>query len=206
VQEHRELLEALAALVDMRDGHMGKHAREVARWSRQLATVMGFDPYQVNLIEAAALVHDIGKVGVPDGILHKPEGLDDAEWEVIRKHPEWGATVVGRVASLRAVADLVEQHQEWFDGRGYPKGLAESEIEVGARVISVVDTFHAIVNDRPYRQAQPVATALTELERMAGSQFDPKLVDGFIGLVRRGEIVVTPRNESSESDDIRKAS
>lgn len=186
--QHRELIEALAAIVDLRDGHTGVHSREVSAWARRLAAAAGMDSYKVNVVEAAALVHDIGKVGVPDGILRKPSMLDAEEWNVVREHPGWGAGIVGRVSSLSDVATLVEQHQEWYDGHGYPNNLVAEEIDAGARVISIVDAFHAMVRDRPYRKARSVVNALIELERMAGTQFDPELVSHFCDLIQSGKL------------------
>lgn len=187
-EEHRELIEALAMVVDLRDGTTAEHNREVAGWARLLAHEMGFDPFQVNMIETAALLHDVGKVGVPDAILEKPSRLDEHEWGIMREHPGWGESIVGRVSSLREIAELVGQHQEWFDGTGYPRGLAEADIELGARIISVVDAFHAIISDRPYRKAQSHDHALNELRRMAGYQFDPTVVNAFVELIQRGAI------------------
>ena len=191
IERHRELIDTLAKIVDLRDGQTGNHGHAVSVWSRKLGTALGLNSVHLAEIEAGALLHDIGKVGVPDGILRKDGPLNPEEWKIIEMHPEWGADIVNSVSSLERVASIVHQHQEWYDGRGYPLGLSGDAIEIGARIISVVDAFHAMTTDRPYRGAMSTDEAIGELTRCAGSQFDPVCVAKFIELARAGELTDT---------------
>jgi HD-GYP domain-containing protein (c-di-GMP phosphodiesterase class II) len=133
-------------------------------------------PEEIELLECAARLHDVGKLGVPEAILRKPGPLDESEWAVMRRHPEWGAQMVARVPGLEGIAEYVRGHHERWDGRGYPDGLAGSRIPLASRVISVCDAFEAMVSRRPYRAPLSFDAALRELLAGAGSQFDPGLV------------------------------
>lgn len=199
IEKHRELIDTLAKIVDLRDGQTGNHGHEVSKWSRKLGEALGLNSIHLAEIEAGALLHDIGKVGVPDGILRKPGKLNDDEWKIIKMHPEWGADIVNSVSSLERVASIVHQHQEWYDGRGYPFGLTGDAIEIGARIISVVDAYHAMTTDRPYRGAMSMEEATSELTRCAGSQFDPVCVAKFIELARSGALADT-EGDAATSD------
>ena len=136
----------------------------------------------LELVERAARLHDVGKLAVPDTILRKPGPLDEAEWAVMRRHPEWGADRVGSVPGLERLGVLVGYHHERWDGRGYPNGLEGEAIPLASRVISVCDAFEAMVSDRPYRASLDVAAALAELIAGAGSQFDPAVVAAVVEL------------------------
>jgi HD-GYP domain-containing protein (c-di-GMP phosphodiesterase class II) len=134
------------------------------------------DADELELLELAARLHDVGKLGVPDTILQKPGPLDEAEWAVMRRHPEWGAEMVGSVPGLEELGMLVGHHHERWDGHGYPNGIEGESIPLASRVISVCDAFEAMISDRPYRASLTVGDALAELETGAGSQFDPAVV------------------------------
>ncbi len=132
----------------------------------------------------AAVLHDVGKIGVPDALLSKPGRLDEREWEIMRRHPEIGADILGKIGGFESIARTALTHHERVDGKGYPVGLADQEIPIEARIISAVDAFDAMTNDRPYRAAMAVEDALAELVRGAGSQFDSGVVEVLIATVR----------------------
>lgn len=126
-----------------------------------------------------ALLHDIGKVGVPDGILNKPGRLTEEEYRIVKRHPEYGWTVIRNLPSLEQASLYVLHHHENFDGTGYPAGLKGHETPIGARIVSVIDAFDAMVSSRPYRKGMPVAEAIARLHQSAGTQFDPYVVRSF---------------------------
>lgn len=134
-----------------------------------------------DIIHVAAHLHDIGKIGVPDDVLRKRGGLNDAEWRAVRKHPELGANILKPVAALRSlgVVDMVLHHHERYDGKGYPAGLAGAQIPLGARIIALADALSAMLQDRPYRRAMDLDGALAEVRRCSGTQFDPLVVDAL---------------------------
>jgi diguanylate cyclase (GGDEF)-like protein len=166
-------VEALAALVEARDQYTGQHTHEVATLTMRLALSLGLDASEARIVGLAGRLHDVGKVMIPDAILQKPAPLTEEEWALMRTHPQVGTDVVGRVPALRGLGPLIRGHHERWDGQGYPDGLAGAAIPLGARIIAVADAYGAITTDRPYRRAQDVAWALAELERCAGTQFDP---------------------------------
>jgi HD-GYP domain-containing protein (c-di-GMP phosphodiesterase class II) len=143
-------------------------------------------------LEFAAVLHDVGKLGLPDTVLGKPGPLSSEEWASMRQHPEIGRQVLEGVAFLAPVLDIVATHHERWDGQGYPGRLAGAAIPLAARIIAVADAYDAMTTDRPYRPALPEATARAELERGRGGQFDPQIVDAFLGH--------TPINEPGEVD------
>ncbi len=180
VQERtNNLLDGMIAALDYRDTETQWHSRRVSRFSKRLAEQLGYQGDELLAIEQGALLHDIGKIGVRDAILLKPGPLTGAEWEEMRMHPELGYRLLGRIDFLRGAAQIVLEHQEKWDGSGYPGGLKGERICVGARIFHIADTFDAITSDRPYRRSQPYEVARQEIVRMRGTQFDPKCVDAF---------------------------
>jgi hypothetical protein len=169
-------VDVLARAVDMRDDYTGRHSAHVGRLARRVGERVGMAAGELGLLECAARLHDVGKLGVPDAILQKPGPLNQKEWAVMRHHPEWGAEMVARVPGLEELAELVAAHHERWDGDGYPHGLAGEGIPLASRVISACDAFEAMVSRRPYRAPLSVATAIAELTAGAGSQFDPEVV------------------------------
>jgi hypothetical protein len=169
-------VEVLARAVDMRDDYTGRHSADVGTLARRVGVRIGMPRPQLAVLECAARLHDVGKLGVPDSILQKPGPLDEREWEIMRRHPEWGAEMVARVPGLEELARLVGAHHERWDGDGYPNGLRGEAIPLASRVISVCDAFEAMVSRRPYRAPLSVDTALRELLGAAGTQFDPQVV------------------------------
>jgi HD-GYP domain-containing protein (c-di-GMP phosphodiesterase class II) len=147
----------------------------------RVAEAMALDADEVGRIRMAALLHDIGKVGIPDDVLHKPGPLDEREWELMRQHPVIGERILRMIPGLGAIARIVRHEHERWDGAGYPDGLVGGETPIGARVILACDAYHAMTSDRPYRRAMPHADAVAELTRNAGSQFDPEVVQALVG-------------------------
>jgi response regulator RpfG family c-di-GMP phosphodiesterase len=169
-------VDVLARAVDVRDAYTGRHSAEVGDLARRVGTRLGVVRDELTLLECAARLHDVGKLGVPDTILRKPGPLDEAEWNVMRRHPEWGAEMISTVPGLERIGVLVASHHERWDGCGYPDGLAGAAIPLASRVISVCDAYEAMVSDRPYRASLSAPRALAELAAGAGSQFDAAVV------------------------------
>jgi len=176
------LLEGLIAALDYRDAETQWHSRRVSLYARRLAQQLGIREPDLTIIEHGALLHDIGKIGVRDRVLLKPGPLSPEEWLEMKRHPELGWALLQRVDYLRPASSIVLQHQEKWDGTGYPAGLRAEGIVVGARIFHVVDTLDAITSDRPYRRARKFADARAEVIRCRGSQFDPAIVDAFLAV------------------------
>ncbi len=188
-----QTLTTLAETIDLRDPYTAGHSRRVAAYSRLLALDMGLSQHDAKQIEHAALLHDIGKVGVPDAVLFKNGPLDDEERLLIRGHPVIGAGLLADIPSMCDIYPCILHHHERFDGRGYPDGLIGEHIPIGARIIAVADSFDAMTTDRPYRAGLGADAAIGELQRGEGTQFDRRCVAAFVQLVARGEIVPPPR-------------
>jgi HD-GYP domain-containing protein (c-di-GMP phosphodiesterase class II) len=145
----------------------------------ELAHGVGLPESEIERIRVASLLHDLGKLAIPEEILTKPGELDDPEWRILSEHPRIGQVILEQAGALRDAATIVLHHHEWFDGRGYPHGLAGEEIPVGARIVAIADAYEAMVAGRPYRDAITHEAALRELRRHSGRQFDPELVARF---------------------------
>src|SRR4051812_27744606 len=170
---------SLISLIDLRDRYTGGHSARVASYVRGIAVQMGLPEDEIENMVLAASLHDIGKIGVPDHVLLKPGKLTDDEFEWIRKHPEWGWLAVRNVDGFHYASLLLLHHHERLDGGGYPGRLKGTEIPLGSRLIAVADSFDALTTDRPYRKGRNTQAALEELQRCAGTQFDPAVVDAF---------------------------
>ncbi|MCH7809303.1 MAG: diguanylate cyclase [Chloroflexi bacterium] len=179
------VVDVLSSALDIRDKMTHRHARRVARMSAFVAREMKLADSEVLQIEYAAALHDIGKIGVADGILFKAEALEVDEWQEMRRHSELGYKILNGVDFLSDAAEIVYSHHERFDGSGYPRGIAGNDIALGARVFSVVDAYDAMTSRRPYREAMSQDDALEEIMRHSGSQFDPVTVEAFLRMVRR---------------------
>ena len=180
VRERTEaLLHGFVATLDARDSGTQWHSQRVARYARRLGEHLGLVDPELTVVERGALLHDVGKIGVPDRVLLKEGPLTDEEWVEMRKHPRIGWALLQRVDYLRVASPIVLQHHERWDGGGYPDGLCGEEILLGARIFQVVDTYDAISTDRPYRRARSHGEALGELRRSAGGQLDPAMVTAF---------------------------
>jgi len=176
------LLEGLIAALDYRDAETQWHSRRVSLYARRLAQALAIHEPEITIIEHGALLHDIGKIGVRDRVLLKPGPLDSDEWTEMKRHPELGWALLQRVDYLRPASTIVLQHQEKWDGTGYPAGMKGEEIVIGARIFHVVDTLDAMTSDRPYRRAKPFTEARGEIIRCTGTQFDPKVAEAFLSV------------------------
>ena len=177
---YEQFVEALAGALDLREHETGLHSKRVACHTVVLARLFYTSPDMLRDVYWGSLLHDIGKIGVPDAILLKRGGLSPEEWEVMRRHPEAGYHLVKAMPYLTVAADIIRCHEERFDGSGYPRGLRGEEIPLPARLFAIIDTLDAMTFDRPYRKALPFDDARAEILRMSGSQFDPRAVDTFI--------------------------
>jgi HD-GYP domain-containing protein (c-di-GMP phosphodiesterase class II) len=176
-------VEALAGALGLRDGSTGEHSAWVVELACRLGQRLGLSDAELRELEYAARLHDIGKLGVPDSILHKPAPLSPREWKHVRGHAAWGAQLLARVQGLESVARIVRHHHERYDGTGYPDGLAGEEIPFASRILAVADSYVAMTEDRRYRQALPRPAAVRELRRNRGTQFDPHAVDALLELL-----------------------
>jgi len=192
---------ALASTVEARDPYTYGHSRKVNTYAVALAEAIGLPPEEVSRVSTSALLHDIGKIGVPDKVLNKKGKLSEEDWEAIKAHPRLGANIVGNIPNLVPCLSGILYHHERWDGCGYPEGLKGEEIPIEARILSIADSFAAMTSARPYRPALCSEKVVKELGQCAGSQFDPDLVGVFIGIIKAGfsEQVKTGQDPSSKS-------
>jgi HD-GYP domain-containing protein (c-di-GMP phosphodiesterase class II) len=174
-----ETLAGLVQALDLRNHETEGHTRRVAEMTAQLAKVMGQNEDQIRHIKRGALLHDIGKLGIPDHILFKTESLDKSEWEIMRRHPQYAYEMVQPISYLRPALDIPYYHHEWWDGSGYPKGLKGEAIPIGARIFAVVDVWDSLTSSRSYRKAWQKDEALEYINTLSGSQFDPQVIKAF---------------------------
>jgi diguanylate cyclase (GGDEF)-like protein len=174
--------DSLTAALDARPGWAGKPSSMIAGAAVQLALGLGLPESEIERIRVASLLHDLGKLAIPEEILTKPGELNDPEWRIVSEHPKIGQVILEQAGALRDAATIVLHHHEWYDGRGYPHGLSGEEIPVGARIVAIADAYEAMVAGRPYRDAITHEAALQELRRHGGMQFDPALVEAFAEL------------------------
>ena len=178
---HEETLAALAGSLELRERYTAGHSRRVRDYALLVADEMGLrDPAFLAGLAQGALLHDVGKIGIPDRILLKPAPLEREERAVMRQHPEMGASLLGDIASLRAARELILSHHERYDGAGYPRGLAGAAIPLAARIFTVADAFDALTTDRPYHEALSWEEAASKVADGRGSQFDPDAADAFL--------------------------
>ena len=175
-------MHALSRTIDAKDPYTQGHSERVALLARQLARAAGLDDQMVDRVYLSALVHDVGKIGVPEAALTKPGKLTREEYELIKKHPEIGARIIERIRQMKDLIPGVLHHHESWDGSGYPRGLAKRDIPLFGRVIGLADAFDAMSSNRTYRDAMPMHKALDEVRRCSGKQFDPELVDVFVAM------------------------
>ncbi len=173
-------MDAMVSLIDMRDRSTQRHSQRVTAYTERIAVAMGVRGDELDVFRRGALLHDIGKIGVPDSILLKPGPLTEAEWREMRRHPEIGWAALQSLPFLREAATIVLHHHERWDGRGYPSGLSGEAIHLGARIFAVADTLDAMTTDRPYRRALPWSDAVEEIRRQCGRQFDPAVVRAIL--------------------------
>lgn len=174
---------ALVAALDARDRYTGEHSKTVVQLSVRVGRALGLPDGQLREIEQVGLLHDIGKVGIPDSVLQKPCALDREEWAIMRDHPVIGARIISAIDSLAHLAPLIRAEHERWDGAGYPDGLSGAEIPIASRIVFACDAYHAMTSLRPYRPAMSVTEAVAELEANAGRQFDPNVVAALVDLL-----------------------
>jgi HD-GYP domain-containing protein (c-di-GMP phosphodiesterase class II) len=173
----------LANAIDVRDTYTSDHSQHIANLAEETATFFGCSSDEIQEIYWGGLLHDIGKIGIPDAILLKPGPLDEDEWAVIRTHPDIGADLIETISQLANVSPIIRASHEFYDGNGYPRGLAGEDIPLGARIVAVVDAFSAMTDRRVYKDANSLADSIEELKRNAGTQFDPRVVQIFLQVI-----------------------
>lgn len=175
-------IQALVGAVGARDSYTLTHSQNLATYAKQLGAEMNLNQGQIEELEMSAVLHDVGKIGVPDDILNKPGALTDDEKAIIRAHPEEGSRIL-RAGNLGNLSGNILYHHERWDGMGYPDGLRGEEIPITARILAVIDAYDAMVSDRPYRKGRAPEEAFNEIKRCSGKQFDPEVVEAFIGML-----------------------
>jgi HD-GYP domain-containing protein (c-di-GMP phosphodiesterase class II) len=196
-------IHALAATIEARDPYTYGHSRKVSSYAVALSEAVGLPSEKVTVISTAALLHDIGKVGIPDEVLNKAGKLETEVWGLIQSHPTLSTTIVGHVASLVSCLPAILHHHERWDGLGYPDGLKGEAIPIEARILAVADAFDAMTSSRPYRGKLSYKKVLQELKHCSGTQFDPKLVEAFLPIalsVAPEERGVLEGHSSSKTD------
>jgi len=180
------IVAVLCAALDLRDNVTQNQAAHISELASMVAWQMGLRKEAVRQIQKAAILHDIGKIGVAEAVLSKPGPLNNADWAEMKRHPELGHRMLSGIDFLRDATEVVYAHHERFDGTGYPRGLKGDEIPLGARIFAVVDAYYAMTSHRPYRRALPHSKTVEEIARHAGTQFDPDVVRAFLEAERRG--------------------
>ena len=197
---YRTTLKALVQALETRDFETHGHSERVVTFSLRLGHEIGLDKDALRNLELGALLHDIGKIGVPDAILRKPAALNEEEWAKMKLHPQHGQQILRNIPFLECAAHLVAQHHEKWDGTGYPYGLRGEDIDLSARIFAVVDAFDAMISDRVYRRGRPYKDALEELERFAGTQFDPLVVEAFKNIPQEDWEVLRMRSMTNKQE------
>jgi diguanylate cyclase (GGDEF)-like protein len=187
----------LAETLDLRDDGTSRHSQTVGVYARETAVALGLAPDRVQRVQAAGVLHDLGKLGIADAILFKPGSLDESEWREMKRHPEIGARILEH-AGLSDISSWIREHHERMDGGGYPRGIAGEEIALEARILAVADAYEAMTTDRPYRSGMPGSEACAELRRCSGSQFDPDVVAAFLDTLEASGAGTSPEPPAEE--------
>lgn len=185
-----EIVTSLSSALDARDHYTNGHSERAIEFAKKIAVKLEMSEKQIEELEYLCLLHDIGKIGIPDHILNKPGKLSLEEMEIMKRHPEIGEKIIAPLDAMKNLMPLIRHHQEYYDGNGYPDGLSGEAVPLACRILSVVDTFDAMTSDRPYRKALPKESAIAELRRCAGSQFDPMIVEIFIEVLEKEFVAV----------------
>jgi diguanylate cyclase (GGDEF)-like protein len=188
----RDAIVGLATTLLERDRYTGDHSEAVVKLTVRVAEALALNPDEVARVETAALLHDVGKVGIPDSILHKDGPLDDNEWVLMKEHPVIGERILRAIPGLGGVARIVRHEHERWDGDGYPDGISGDQIPIGSRIILACDAYHAMTSDRPYRKAMSHGEALKDLRKNAGTQFDPQVVEALLGCLYGDRTLAAP--------------
>jgi len=184
-REHLDTLHALAAAVEARDPYTEKHSKRMAEYAVAIAKKLGLSIDKAETIRYAAILHDIGKIGINDEILGKPESLTKEEWLKVKEHSSIGADILSQIGSFREASKLVYYHHERYNGEGYPEKLRGEDIPIGARILAVVDVYDAMTSKRPYRPAYSPRRAVAELKKKVGTQFDKKVVEALLKVLNQ---------------------
>jgi len=201
-EAYRATLKALAHALETRDAETHGHSERVVTFSLRLGRELGLDSNQMRSLEFGSLLHDIGKIGVPDAILRKPDKLTEEEWIKMRQHPLHGQAILRGIEFLEGAARVVAQHHEKWDGSGYPLGLRGAEIDLNARIFAVADAFDAMTSDRVYRKGKPYEAAAEELGLFADKQFDPRVVAAFHRVPREDWDALRRRSVIKKQDEL----
>jgi HD-GYP domain-containing protein (c-di-GMP phosphodiesterase class II) len=175
---------ALANAIDIRDTYTNTHSQQIANWAAKTARHLGCTPEEINEIYLGGLLHDIGKIGIPDAILQKPTKLNGDEWKIVHTHPKLGASLISPIKKLAGVSPMIEFSHERYDGLGYPYGKKGEEIPLGARIISVVDSYSAMLDKRPYKEPYSSKKIIRELKQNSGKMYDPSVVEAFLIIIQ----------------------
>ena len=179
-KSYKNTIKAISGAVDARDPYTSGHSSRVTKISLEMGKELFIGDEELKVLEYATLFHDIGKIGISDSILNKPEKLTQAEYDLMKKHPLIGIQILQGIEFLEESLPIIKHHHERVDGKGYPEGLKDKEIPLGARILAIADTFDAMTTDRPYRKGVSEKDAIEEILRNKGSQFDSELVDVFL--------------------------
>ncbi|WP_449240319.1 HD domain-containing phosphohydrolase [Desulfoscipio gibsoniae] len=182
--QHMETIRAFANAIAARDSYTRWHSEKVAEYAQQICFSLGVDEEMANMAYLAGLLHDVGKIGVPEAILTKPGRLTDFEFNIIKKHPTIGVDILDSMQNMKNILTVIKHHHERFDGTGYPDRLEGDSIPLLSRVLAVADSFDAMTSDRSYRKAFPMEKAIAEIEKNVATQFDPQVVSSFMNLVQ----------------------
>lgn len=188
-------VKTLSSAIDAKDPYTSGHSSQVQKHVIAIADEMNFSSEEKNLMNIIGLLHDIGKIGIKDGILSKPGVLEKEEWEMIKKHPAIGADIIKHIDMFNDVAEIILHHHERYDGNGYPHGLKGEQIPLKSRILSVADSFDAMVSKRPYRDPMPRERAIAEIKSGSGSQFDPEIVDAFLRVLEKEDAAIKAIDE-----------
>jgi HD-GYP domain-containing protein (c-di-GMP phosphodiesterase class II) len=180
-----ESIFAFAKTIELKDHYTGEHAENTVRYSTQIATALNLPDDEIENIRQASTLHDLGKIGISDKILLKKAKLTKKEFDEIKKHPQIAADIIRPIQFMHDIIPLVLYHHERWDGKGYPTGLKGEEIPIGARIIAIADVYQALTSNRPYRKAFSVDKALGMIKKGAGTQFDPRIVDIFLRIIKK---------------------
>lgn len=194
-----EMVKTLARAVDSKDHYTHEHSDRASSRAKKLAQALHLDSAYARYVEYAALLHDIGKIGIDESILNKPGKLTAEEYEEMKKHPMIGHQILAPVKFLGPVAQMVLHHQEWYDGRGYPEALKGEQIPLGSRIVAVIDAWDAMTSDRPYRKALGRERAIAELRKGSGTQFDPTIVDAFLKIESEDSLHSEENNQGAHA-------
>lgn len=184
------IIRALASTVDAKDHYTLGHSQKVSEFAVLISEELGLSEREIEIIKYAGLLHDIGKIAIPDDIIKKPSRFNEQDFETAKKHPSIGAKIIKEIESLAPIVPIVLYHHERFDGKGYPDGLKGEDIPLGARIVHVADAYDTMVSARAYRDMLPPELAISELRKNAGTQFDPKIVDAFITSLRKKAVSI----------------